>query len=487
MVGNYIYGFFIVMILFSSQLKSEESLDEAEILKEQGNNFLYGKSGENVDIDKGIQLLKDAFQLGSSSAALILANEYLNGGQVENNCIEGLMYANQAKDSEPSAYALLAQEYDLGRCVPHNKALSISFLRKGVDSNDPTSITLLGVWYFFGINVEKNDKESFDLFSRAAKLGDCVGQNYLGTMYENGVHVKIDLKQAFEIYSKSVSEGCGESLKSIGYFYYSGKAVKQNFEEAYSYFHRAMQRGDVEAKARVATSLLTGTGVKKNINLGIELLIEAAKQGDSGSQYILSVEYYNGKNIEENLEKSRYWAEQSALQTDSWGQSWLGFHFEFGYGGDLDLIKAEELYKQSMNQATFSKERLAAWYTEGKFYTKDHTAARLILESALKHSDDEIVAQLGELLSCSSNDDVRDANRAQKFIEERIKDRLSYTVKLKLALAASYSEQSNFDGALDVMETIETSELLEIYSEEETKLRFHDRIELYKNYQPCRF
>ena len=371
------------------------------------------------DEEKAAFYYEQAIQLGSPYAAKEYGNALTNGEDFPQDCDAGIAYLHFAHEKGvTSASAILGSKYLRGHCVHQNFALGEEYLSVPLELENAVALNSMGVAYFFGRGTDINLSKAFDYFTRSAKQGSCDGEYHLGAFYDNGIFVEVDLQKAFNIFEKSHSEGCVQSTVGLANMYYFGRHVPVDKEKAFSLYEQASQSGDLESLAVMATMLIDGLGVEEDKKRGFELLHKAAERDDDESKYHLANYYFDGTYVEQSYEKAAKYYQASL--SNPFSQFGLGYLYEFGLGVQQNFDLAEQYYLDSFRQGnTLGILALARWYIHGKHYTKDHLAALKLLEQGAATRDDDNVALLAMLLSCSANNNIQNPKKALHLISEQ--------------------------------------------------------------------
>jgi TPR repeat protein len=408
------------------------------------------------DEDKAAFYFERAIQLGDSLAAIEYGNALINGEGFPQDCDAGIAYLHFAHENEvTTASALLGSKYLSGHCVPQNFALGKEYLSAPLELENAAALNSMATAYFFGNGTDINLSKAFNFFTRSAKQGNCNGAYHLGAMYDNGIFVDVDLQKAFNIFEKSHTEGCVQSTVGLANMYYLARHVPENNEKAFALYEQASQSGDLESLAVMATMLIDGLGVKEDKKRGFELLHKAAERDDDESQYHLANYYFDGIFVEQNYEKAAKYYQASL--SNPFSQFGLGYLYEFGLGVHQNFEIAEQYYLGSFRQGnTQGIMALARWYINGNYYIKDHSAALKLLEQGAATRDDENIALLAMLLSCSTNNNIQDPKKALSLISEQKKWKdNAHVYEVDLAEAIVMGSLGKFAKARDIIDEIE--------------------------------
>jgi hypothetical protein len=86
--------------------------------------------------------------------------------------------------------------YEIGKGVPKDQAVAISWYRKAADQGDDLAQESLGIIYQYGRGVPQDYSTAASWYRKAAEQGDASAQGRLGLLYSNGQGVSQDYVQA---------------------------------------------------------------------------------------------------------------------------------------------------------------------------------------------------------------------------------------------------------------------------------------------------
>jgi hypothetical protein len=99
---------------------------------------------------------------------------------------------------------------------------------------------------------------------------------------------------------------------------------------------------------------------------------------------------------------------------------------------------------------------LAPGYINGKHFAKDHSAALKLLEQGAATKDDDNVALLAMLLSCSTNNDIQNPKKALHLISEQKQwNDNDHAYEVDFAEAVVMGSLGKFAKAKDIIDEIE--------------------------------
>ena len=166
-----------------------------------------------------------------------------------------------------------------------------------------------------------------------------------------------------EVLNKRSLEGDHEAMTELGYLYFAGVKVEKDLDRALKFYEKAAKKGNLQAMSNLCNMYLYGTGVKINIVEAWNLCREPARQGHTNAMVMMAEmartselkSYF--KNDTKIIEFSFKMYEAAAMRGHAHAQFKLGGHYQFGFGTVKNLVKAEELYKQSLSQGNLNAKR----------------------------------------------------------------------------------------------------------------------------------
>lgn len=254
--------FFVDKKNFSSAISFLEKLKEsddgtfilkiAQLYARIGFSYIYG-DGVDINLEKGLEYIIDAAEMGDAQAQSELGSRYLDGDNVQQDYEKALFYLEKAADqNSPLAIMELARCYENGNGVKKDilKALDLyggimevltypdtplsdglqdlfdevlSEIVKYKDSEDiENCIDSPVVLYFLsqefsGLKNERNPEKSIRFLKKSAEMGYDKAQYELGKLYEVGLLVEKDMDKAIEWIEKAAEQGDDGAVYSLQY------------------------------------------------------------------------------------------------------------------------------------------------------------------------------------------------------------------------------------------------------------------------------
>lgn len=130
-------------------------------------------------------------------------------------------------------------------------------------------------------------------------------------------------------------------------FWESGRLPRNN-QEALRWAKRSLAQGHADGMCMMAALLDSGSGVKQDSLQALELWKQAAGLGHPWAFARLGDRYLNGYGgVEQNYKEAVRWLTQATDRGNHWAMLNLGRCYENGLGVEVDLNKAETLYRRS--------------------------------------------------------------------------------------------------------------------------------------------
>ena len=321
-------------------------LQDPEIETMNVNNLSYDQ-----DVDKGMQFLRHAADLGNANALYVLAICYQKGKYVEKDEKKAfeLLWTSIQAENTPESIKKLGDFYRDGIGAAQAYEDAARLYQAASDRGNAAAMIALSELYNEGKGVEKNPEIAIQLQKKAGEIYDW---NLFG-------------KMPLEIAKEQAKQGDQEAMWQLGQRYLDGDGVEQNIEVASDWWLKAAMKGHVpashdlgiyyyftkhdidnglkwlklSASADYARSLhvlgdiyINGWGVESDTDKGLEYLTKAAEQNHEESQLRLAGLYHDGVSVDQNFEKARYWFEKYVEHDDAQA------HYRMGrclYEGDM--------------------------------------------------------------------------------------------------------------------------------------------------------
>ena len=359
----------------------------------QFNLGMMYEGGEGVarDIDLAISWYEKAIANGVTDAAErlreIRSSEFRseqkipkvttqNQGEKEAKLTQSQELVNEllkkAQEGDGEAQLNLSHRYKRGEIVPKNNETAFYWLRRAANRQFPQALFELGLAYKNGWVVIENNEKAFALIRTAAEIGYQPAQFHLGLMYEKGEGVVKDVAKAISWFREVAKKGSHRGKRRLDNLVNSrevtdgavfGKFLQQlRSLIANAPLHSFVQSDHVEAltlnklKKLYLETLDTNFNMENVKNALPYLANTLARLYMEGTIHPLcrSVDFkidHKCTNFDEFLSitpdyraafKLASLSEKIGGKTDV-----LGELFEYGYGREVNLLKAYDKYLKS--------------------------------------------------------------------------------------------------------------------------------------------
>lgn len=335
---------FILGTYYSQGQGVPKDEDRAKMLLTKAANAGFSYAYHNLAILKHssgqefLPALKQAKQMGNSTAGLLLADYYLAQGTDQQNIQQAKeIYQDFADQGDRYAQFKLGYLYEQGLGIPVNQALAAKWYGLAADQGLPTAQFSLGLlyhlakleklpnyelakkWYqaaqtkepcaalalgFIYDTVEDNYPKARESYALAAKQGDDIGYFNLGLIYEQGKGIPVDYAQARELYQKSSELGHKQSMTQLGGLYVEGLGGPSDQQQAAVLYKKAAALGDSEAANRLGALSEAGNGISLDYHQAAQYYKKAAKEGNDDAKLALARLYQYGFGVKKNVKKA---------------------------------------------------------------------------------------------------------------------------------------------------------------------------------------
>ena len=355
------------------------------------------------DMNKAIELYKNAARLNLEIAIIYLADLYHEGVNVPQDYSKAREYYHEYLKKDKQIYFKKANirlgiYYYLGLSVEKNLDLAFKHLNDCFTKNIGADLWMekeiaegllyLARCYYYGEGTKKDFKQAFNCFEKSALLGNDEAQKALGILYQQGIYVAKDINKAIYWYEKSASLGNVDAQYNLGTIFSCGKGVDIDYKKAIYWYEKAVKQNDIDAQVNLGEIYYNGLGVKKDFKKAFELYERAANFGDSDAQSCLGTLYEKGKGVEKNIEKAIFWYEKAVEQNNICALYNLAVLYDDGVGVKQDFKKAFELYERAANLGDpKAQNNLGILYENGDGVEKNIEKAIYWFEKAVQQND----------------------------------------------------------------------------------------------------
>uniref|UniRef100_A0A7S3CVF9 Uncharacterized protein n=1 Tax=Palpitomonas bilix TaxID=652834 RepID=A0A7S3CVF9_9EUKA len=360
---------------------------DAQSMFRLGEHYLEGK-GVEKDETQAVALFKKAALKGEPNAMRSLGICYCNGtGGVEKNEEEAVTFFRKAIDhGARDAWAFLGKCYENGNIIHpfgvDEKQLIEETYQKGVERGESGSMVNLGIyiWKNHGPILSEGDAERvFSLFSRAAGVGNTEGLRCLGKCYAEGIGVQRDEAHAGTLISQAAEEGSVAALCTMGEYCLKGTlGIPKDERGGVEYFRRAASMCDAEACFQLGLCCEHGRGTDRDLNEAIRWYEQAGMRNHAEAAFRLGVCYETGQQGQQDVQKAFRWYMKAVTDNPHFPEALykLGLCCEKGWGTDVDLDLAVDLFRRAANeQFALGMFKLGVCYRDGKGVEKNEKLA----------------------------------------------------------------------------------------------------------------
>lgn len=301
-----------------------------------GLNYL-----KNKNIEKGLDLIKRASELGSTNAMVELANFYINKKYGLDDLEKGKeLYSNATKKG--NAIAKLNLGIILKNEGKYNS--SIKMLSDKDLSENAQALCLLGEIYENGLGVSYDLKKAYEYYVKASELNSKIAYFKLGYFYTNGIYVQKNINQAIKYYVKATELGLYQAFYNLGYIY----KVRKEFKKAFECFKIGASKEDPLSMYALGIMYHNGEGTEASDVKAKELCTKASKENNDFVDYLIGLTYYEGNDIEKNDELAYKWFMKSAKKNNIKASFYIGYFYQTGTYVKKDIKKAINYYQKSI-------------------------------------------------------------------------------------------------------------------------------------------
>lgn len=269
----------------------------------------FNGTGVKRDVNKGVELLRQAAEQGNAAAMDNIGN-YYNSNWGGNDLEAAEKWWRKAAEK-----GFAASQATLGLMLKERGEYkqAMEWAKKGAAQGNAAADYLMGTFYTHGYGVDVNHDEAIKWYKLAAEKGHARAQADVATCYANGEGVKRDERQMAYWYEKAAAQGDPMGLRGMYLCYLEGTGVAKDQHKAFEYLQRAADTGLALAQHELGNYYLS-LDDRKNAQLWFT---KAAEQGFARSQSELGIIYLEARNNKNAM----YWLEKAAQQGHSGAQN----------------------------------------------------------------------------------------------------------------------------------------------------------------------
>ncbi len=331
--------------------------DQQELKSEYNLGLIYLEGhGVPADYTKGIALLRDAAFKGNDYAQYALARIAELG--YRNSAGELIIQPNQeqaiamydlaaANDYGPAEYQLaemLVREKrtDLTVAAKKNRNQTVKQLYQEA-FNSGVKEAALPLAFFDAMSKDKTKQnQAVVVAKKEAEAGNTSAAILLGLLYDRGIAGDKNQSQAISWYQKAPNNPVSAFI--LGTYYSQGIGVSENKQKGEALLTTAANAGLSYANLNLAVFKQQSGGEF------LPLLNKSMTLGNTQAALLLADYYLSLANDDQGMQQARDIYQHLADQGDKEGQLKLGFMFEQGLGGKVDMDNASRWYELAANQ-----------------------------------------------------------------------------------------------------------------------------------------
>lgn len=209
-------------------------------------------------------------------------------------------------------------------------------------------------------------------------------QTCLGVCFKKGDGCEKDMQKAFEWYSKAADNGSSRAQFLLSIFYKNGDFVPQDYAKELQLLQASAEKGFVSAETRLGFLFCYGErGARKDEKEAVKWLERAANHGDYLAQAILADCKRYGFGTEVDLPAAAQLYQHAADQGYAVAMYELGNCYNEGIGVNQDFTQAVNWFTKAAEAGDKNAMyTLGKWYAEGVNLDADMEKARMYMTSA---------------------------------------------------------------------------------------------------------
>jgi TPR repeat protein len=163
--------------------------------------------------------------------------------------------------------------------------------------------------------------------------------------YDGVYRYAIDVQKAEPICTEALRKNPTDTelMVSMGWIYRTAGRGR----DAMGYFRQAADAGDPEGLNGLGVIAYWGLGEPRDRAKATEYMLQAAKAGAAPAMVDLGLRYRDGGSVEKSPEQAREWFERATAKGYSRGYTNLAWMLWRGLGGEVDMVRAEQLLKEA--------------------------------------------------------------------------------------------------------------------------------------------
>lgn len=215
----------------------------ANVLFLLGGFYIEGNEIICPDVERGIDYMRQAADLGQPAAVANMAIYYYGGDYsdyIEQDYDKAFTYADKAASlGMVEIYPLLGDCYYHGRGTPINIPKAIECYSKAYENGNMEVCNTLGYIYYSGIGVDRDYGLAIKYWEEAASKEYPISMYYLGVLRVHESEDPAIISQGEELLEKAGKAGIQVAYIELGNLYYSGDVLTKNDKKAFSCYKAA--------------------------------------------------------------------------------------------------------------------------------------------------------------------------------------------------------------------------------------------------------
>lgn len=427
-------------------------LQDPEIETMNVNNLSYEQ-----DVDKGMQFLRHAADLGNANALYVLAICYRKGKYVEKDVEKAFELLQKSVNIAPTPESVdeLGDFYRDGIGTEQNYEAAAQCYSWAANNGNPGAMFSLSDLYEEGKGVEKNQTIANELRSKwwetcrwnihgilpldivreQANAGDPEAMYQLGCRYKDGDGVEQNPEVASDWWFKAAIKGNNGAAHNLGVYYFF---ENNDIENGLKWLNKSADEDyNLSLNSLGEIFLLGLNGVTVDIEKGIAFLTRAAEHGHEGAMFRLSALYHDGEIVEKNPRIARHWLEEY-LEHDSPDSHYrMGLCLYHGDMYDINYSKALDNFTEAVKGRCHDA---SPYFIDMLWRGNNATQDREAVLATYKELDEKGDAEASFYLYTLYNDEeyaLRDKDTAIAYLKKSAEE--GYPVALRY-LAFQYME-----------------------------------------------
>ena len=337
-----------------------------------------------------------AAQQQDASAALLVAQDYLNGIGVKPDLKQAIHWYQQSYSLGNAQAALeLARLYQTGQHLPAEPETSLAYLQAAAQGNVPQAQYELANAYTQGNHVPQHNGQALFWYMKAANNGSPAAQTLVRTLATEQPELSAQMTHFMQTL-QDAQAGNSQAQLEVGQAYRYGFPILQNNQEAFAWLKKAWESSQQElfqAAFELADLYYKGEGTEKDTNRAMVLFSKAAENKNPAAQYQLGEFAY--MDNPPRLEDAFAWFSNAAAQGNAKAQYMTGFMLLQGQGTAASVPLAIRFFEQAGQQNNSDAQYvLGQIYTKGWGVKKDPSQGRIWLEKAAENGNEAAKALL---------------------------------------------------------------------------------------------